>query len=192
MSSGRVTVHPPEANGTTGPVSTLQVPAAAPTPGSIVARLRERARAQQKSRTTELPVGGEFGDRLFIKYGVLDPGEMDRFVAARQGVNLRDISATSVTMDMMARACIGLVGRYGGEEEILADDQGPVRLEDRLARLLDLRAPEEPVLTSYEVITRLFGRNGAAITSHGDDLATWMTDPSVETDAAGESSGADG
>lgn len=187
----RVTVHTlPDANGHEPPAAV----APAPTPGSIVARLRERAKAQQATRTTELPVGGEFGDRLFIKYGVLPPDEMDRFVASRQGVkDIRNISATSVTMDMMARACTGLIGRYDGEEEELTDEQGVVRLEDRLARLLDLRGPAEPVLTSYEVIARLFGRNGAAITKHGDDLATWMTDPSTtEGDAVGESSGVAG
>jgi hypothetical protein len=155
-----------------------------------VARLREAARAQQETRTTELAVGGEFGDRLWIKYGVLAPAEMDRFVATRQGLRVQDISATSATMDMMSRACIGLIGRYEGEEEELADDQGVIRLEDRLARLLDLRSPSEPVLTSHEVITRLFGRNGAAITEHGDKLATWMTNPSAtEGDGVGESLG---
>lgn len=193
MSSGKVTVHTVDnGGGGHGPVSTQPI-TTAPTPGSIVARLRERARAQQATRTIEMPVGGEFGDRLYIKYGVLNPDDMDRFVATRQGVNLRDISATAVTMDMMARACQCLIGKYEGEEEVLKDELGIVKLEDRLAKLLDLRSPDEPVLTSYEVIARLFGRNGAAITSHGDDLATWMTDPaSTEVDAAGESSGADG
>jgi hypothetical protein len=192
MSSGRVTIHSETANGGQGPLP-VQPVAPAPTPGSIVARLRERARAQQTTRTIEMPVGGEFGDRLYIKYGVLNPDDMDRFVATRQGVNLKDISATAVTMDMMARACQCLIGKYEGESEVLSDELGVVKLEDRLAKLLDLRSPEEPALTSYEVIKRLFGRNGAAITSHGDDLATWMTDPaSTETDAAGEYSGVDG
>jgi hypothetical protein len=133
-------------------------------------------------------VGGEFGDRLFIKYGVLSPDEMDRFVAVRQGVKIRDISATSATMDMMARACVCLIGRFDGEEEVLEDEHGPVKLEDRLARLLDLRSPDEPVLTSHEVITRLFGRNGAAITSHGDKLTAWMTgeDEDRENQTPGE------
>lgn len=187
---GRVTLHPArEENGHEPPAGSAPVP----TPGSIVARLRERARAQQETKQTELAVGGEFGDRLWIKYGVLPPGEMDRFVASRTGVDLNDISATSVTMDMMARACVCLIGRYEGEEEELCDDQGPVRLEDRLARLLDLRGPSEPVLSSHEVITRLFGRNGAAITSHGDKLANWMIDPSTTEDVGvGESSDATG
>jgi hypothetical protein len=184
MSSGKVTLH------TAGEQPTQEMPTVsvvAPTPGSIVAKLRERAKAQQEARTTEIPVGGEFGDRLFIKYGVLKPDEMDRFVSARAGTKIQDISATSATMDMMARACICLVGRYGDEEEELADENGVIRLEDRLARLLDLRGPAEPVLSSYEVISRLFGRNGAAITDHGDKLATWMTDPATsETEEPGE------
>lgn len=190
MSSGRVTLHtggapaPAPGNGQ----EPLAPAPPTPTPGSIVARLRAAARAQQETRTTELPVGGEFGTRLWVKYGVLAPAEMDRFVATRQGLRVQDISATSATMDMMARACICLIGRYEGEEEQLTDDQGVIRLEDRLARLLELRSPDEPVLTAHEVITRLFGRNGAAITEHGDKLATWMTNPdTTDGDAVGES-----
>lgn len=161
---------------------------AEPTPGSIVARLRAHAKAQQVTHTTDIPVGGAFGSALIIRYGVLPPAEMDRFVASRQGVRIQDISATSATMDMMARACLGLIGKYEGEEEELADEHGPVRLEDRLAQLLDLRSPTEGQLTSHEVITRLFGRNGAALTAHGDQLATWMTDPAnTEAEEPGES-----
>jgi hypothetical protein len=183
MTGARVTIHPPtDGNGH----ESVEGVAAVPTPGSIVARLRERARAQQETRTIELPVGGEFGDRLFIKYGVLAPGEMDRFVAARQGVSLKNISATAVTMDMMSRACLCLIGRYEDDEEELRDEHGPVKLENRLAALLDLRSPDEPVLTSYEVITRLFGRNGAAITDHGDKLASWMTGSPDEEETPGE------
>lgn len=176
MSSGRVTLH---TAGDEQPPSPQPPAPYTPTPGSIVARLRENAKAQQEAKTIELPVGGEFGDRLWIKYGVLAPDEMDRFVSARQGIRIQDISATSATMDMMARACQCVIGRYEGEEEILSDDQGQVRLEDRLARMLDLRSPSEPMLPAYEVIARLFGRNGAALSDHGDKLATWMTDPST-------------
>lgn len=183
MSTGRVTLHTAGGNGP----DPLPTAPAVPTPGSIVARLRERARAQQATRTVDLAVGGEFGERLWIRYGVLNPDEMDRFVSTRQGVKLKDISATAVTMDMMARACVCLIGRYDGEEEELADSQGVIKLENRLAVLLDLRTPDEPVLTSYEVIKRLFGRNGAAITDHGDALANWMTDPaSTEQEPPGE------
>jgi hypothetical protein len=174
--SGRVNVQTvTDANGQ----EPLPAAPAVPTPGSIVARLRERARAQQTTRYTELAVGGEFEDRLWIKYGVLSPDEMDRFVATRAGVRIQDLSATSATMDMMSRACQCLIGRYGDEEEVLEDEYGPVKLEDRLARLLDLAAPDEPKLSSHEVINRLFGRNGAAITRHGDELTEWMTSPST-------------
>lgn len=148
-------------------------------PGSIVARLREASRQQRQAKTHDIPVGGSYEDRLVIRYEPLPPAAMDKFVAARQGQNIRDISATAATMDMMARSCVMVLGRYGDDEEVLADEQGPVKLEDRLARLLDLRSPSEPVLTAYEVITRLFGNNGAAIAMHGDRLATWMQDPSA-------------
>lgn len=158
-------------------------------PGSIVARLREAAKAQRQHKTHDIAVGGEFGDRLVIRYQPLPPAQMDRFIAARQGLKMQDISATAATMDMMAHGCVEVIGRYGGEEEVLADSDGPVRLEDRLARLLDLRSPSEPVLTAHEVITRLFGNNGAMIAMHGDKLATWMQDPATASagDDVGES-----
>lgn len=158
-------------------------------PGSIVARLREAARQQRQAKTYDIAVGGEFGDRLVIRYRPLPPAAMDKFIAARQGTRLQDISATAATMDMMARSCVEVLGRYEGEEEVLADSDGPVRLEDRLARLLDLRSPSEPVLTAHEVISRLFGDNGAAIAMHGDKLATWMQDPATALagDDVGES-----
>lgn len=150
-----------------------------PTPGSIVARLRAQAQAQQQAKTTTIKVGGAF-QSLYIRYRPLAPAAMDKFVAARQGARIQDISATAATMDMMSRACVEVLGRYGGEEEVLMDDDGPVKLEDRLARLLDLRSPDEGVLTSHDVITRLFGQNGAMIAAHGDLLATWMQDPTAE------------
>jgi hypothetical protein len=75
-----------------------------------------------------------------------------------------------------------VVGKFDGEEEVLMDDDGPVRLEDRLTRLLDLRSPSEPVLTSHEAIARLFGHNGVMLTMHGDALAEWMQDPTTQGD----------
>jgi hypothetical protein len=175
----RVTLHGPQQmlDGMQEPTPTVMEP----TPGSIVARLRAQGQAQLRAKTTEVPVGGEFTG-LYIRYKVLAPGEMDKFVAARMGAKAQDISATAATMDMMARACVCLVGRYGDEEEVLADDDGPVRLEDRLAYLLDMRSPTEPRLTSHDVIERLFGHNGAMIAMHGDVLATWMQDPGSQED----------
>jgi hypothetical protein len=173
----RVTLHGPQEtlDGMAEPVPVVQEPM----PGSIVARLRAQAQAQQRSKTTTLLVGGEFKS-LYIRYKPLAPAQMDKFVAARQGVNIKDISATAATMDMMARACVAVVGRFDGEEEVLADGDGPVKLEHRLAVLLDLPRPEGVRMTSHEVIETLFGHNGAMIATHGDELASWMQDPTEE------------
>lgn len=153
-----------------------------PQPGSIVARLRAQAKAQQRSKQKDILVGGEFKN-LYIRYRPLGTAQMDKFVAARQGVRVQDISATAVTMDMMARACLCLVGKYGDEEEVLEDEDGTVKLEHRLAVLLDMPRPEGVKMTSHEVIDTLFGHNGTAITAHGDQLATWMQDPTEEEEA---------
>lgn len=145
--------------------------------GSIVSRLRAQAKAQQEAKRTEIRVGGEF-QNLYIRYKPLAPAQMDKFVASRQGVKIQDISATSATMDMMARACVEVVGRFGDEEEVLEDEDGPVKLDYRLAVLLDMPRAEGVKPTSHEVISALFGHNGAMIAQHGDVLTEWMMDPS--------------
>jgi hypothetical protein len=156
-----------------------------PQPGSIVARLRAQAQAQQRAKQHEILVGGEFKN-LYIRYKPLAPAQMDKFVAARQGVKVQDISAISATCDMMARSCIGIVGRYGDEEEVLEDEDGVVKLEHRLAVLLDMPRPEGVRMTSHEVVAALFGHNGAALAHHGDELATWMQNPTEGQTTVGE------
>jgi hypothetical protein len=174
----RVTLHgaQPQLDGVPEPATVSEAQ-----PGSIVARLRAQAQAQARSKTTEILVGGDFKN-LYIRYKVLAPGDMDKFVAARQGLKMKDISATAATMDMMARSCLCLVGRYDDEEEVLGDEDGPVRLEHRLGVLLDMPRPEGVRMTSHEVISTLFGHNGAMIAAHGDLLATWMQDPEAQGD----------
>jgi hypothetical protein len=188
--SERVTLHGPEAQENfegMDPIPTT----AEPTPGSIVARLRAEAQAQQQTKTKDIRVGGEFKS-LFIRYRPLSAAAMDKFVAARQGVKVQDISATAATMDMMARACVCVLGKVGDEEEVLGDDDGPVKLDFRLAQLLAMPVPEGTQrLTSHDVIQQLFGNNGAMLAAHGDVLAEWMQDPSTQNGDADRSVGED-
>jgi hypothetical protein len=148
-------------------------------PGSIVARLREQAKHQQETKRLDIKVGGEFGDSLWIRYKPLPTSEMDKFVGQRMGVADNDQLFTS-SMDVMARCCEAIVARYDDEDTVLSDADGPVRLEHRLAVLLDMPRAEGVKLTSHEVIILLFGNNGPLLAEHGSTLMTWMTGKEVE------------
>lgn len=164
---------------------------------SVLGQLKARAALQQEVHTHEMSVGGEFGDTLKIKYKVLEEGPLDAFIAKRQ--EMEKPQMTQLTMSFMAQACMCLVGydETGEHSIVLEDDQGVVRLEHRLAALLDIVPPNPnpsappAVLTAPEVIMLMFGKNAMSIVSHGDDLMTWMSDPSKKPDV-GKSSGAAG
>lgn len=150
-------------------------------PGSIVARLREKAKQQQAVKRIDIPVGGEFGEHLVIRYKPLPPAAMDSFVA-RGIVRAEEIPFTDDTMDMMARCCVEVIGRYGDEEVVLEDADGPVRLEHRLAVLLDFPRAEGVKMTSHEVILALFANNGPMLGEHSATLMKWMTGKGDEED----------
>ncbi len=156
-------------------------------PGSILAQLQAAAAAQQEEQRIELPIGGAFAGLLFVRYKPLDPGQMDRYVAKRariidKGGELADISSTDSSMDLMAQACVCLLDRAGGELEL---DGAPVRLDARLARLLELAFPEGFEPTARDVILRLFGGNALAIDAHASRLLDWMRQP-AEVPGLGE------
>jgi hypothetical protein len=149
-------------------------------PGSIMSRIRRAAARQQKETTKDFAIGGAFGDWLMIRYKPLEPEVMDQFLLQQKD----DTPAIQLNMDMMARACVAIIGHdpNTGEKEVLQDERGPVLLEHRLAVLLDLPIPTGAMLTAREVITMLFGRNGIAIGAHGDQVSEWMKNPQGEDD----------
>jgi hypothetical protein len=149
-------------------------------PGSILSALRLAAEVQQEEVFTDIPVGGAFGDLLWIRYRPMSPDAMDRFVRERQKITLKNVSVVQINMDAMARCCMAIVGKDSGNEEILSDDDGPVRLEHRLVRLLGLPVPPDRELTSREVILRLFGNNGGAIVAHATLMTEWLQNPTKE------------
>lgn len=156
-------------------------------PGSILSQLQAAAAAQQEEQRIELPIGGAFAGLLFVRYRPLDPGQMDRYVAKRariidKGGELADISSTDSSMDLMAQACVCLLDRAGGELEL---DGQPVRLDARLAALLELAFPEGFEPTARDVILRLFGGNALAIDAHASRLLEWMRQP-AEVPGLGE------
>jgi hypothetical protein len=154
---------------------------------SLVGQLRMAAAEQQKEHVEDFLVGGEFKKQLWIRYKPLDPGPMDRFFARRSEVmgNLAglkgELPITELNMDLMAQACVGIVGAdiNGNNKEVLEDEDGPLtHLDYRVTEYLHIPWDGLDRPTSRDVIMALFGQNAMAIIDHGDDLAGWMRDPS--------------
>lgn len=146
-------------------------------PSSILSRLRQRAEAQREEKFIDMPVGGDFGDMLQIRYKPLKPEEMDAFVAGKTDAQLQQ--QVALTMDMMARSCVGIYSWDPDDNTKveLRDGGQPMYLDNRLANMLELPQPGGVPMTSREIISCLFGYNGAAIAAHGNRLAEWMQDP---------------
>jgi len=155
----------------------VEVPQAVPE-DSIIGRLRSKTAAQQKEKTKAFPVGGEFGNMLQIRYKPLKPDVLDDFIVQQE--NVSQLRAIQMNMDMMSRACVSVEGYDPNSHErtVLTDAAGnKILLDNRLAIMLDMPNPTGEQLTAREVITLLFGGNGLAIGSHGDDVTTWMRAP---------------
>lgn len=157
--------------------------------GSIISELRERAKKQQGKRVKAFAVGGDFGDALQIRYTPLPPNLLDDFIAGQTEVSQE--RAIELNMDMMARSCVDVIGvdEESKDVTILSDERGPVKLEHRLIKLLDMPIPEGAILTSREVISLIFGNNGLAIGEHGDEVVKWMRKPGVAEGNSSETSG---
>jgi hypothetical protein len=161
-----------------GDEPTHEMKAVAP-PGSIIDQLRRRAANQQKKRIKAFPVGGDFGEWLQIRYTPLPPDQLDDFIAGQTEVSQE--RAIEMNMDMMAKSCVDVIGVDQDSKDItiLQDERGPVKLEHRLIALLEMPIPDGALLTSREVISFIFGNNGLAIGSHGDEIVSWMRKPGV-------------
>ena len=142
-------------------------------PGSALARIRAAAAAQRKDRSLELPVGGEFGDRLVLRYGLLPLEDMDRYADLAAGASPR---LSALTIDMMVSACRTVLWREQGTDTDLA-----VGLTAELWELMDWPLPEGvdelADLTPREIVLALFGGNGMAVVGHAEELMTWMRAP---------------
>ena len=157
-------------------------------PGSVLAQLRARAAAQRQARTLDLPVGGTFGDKLVLRYRVLEQREWDKYAvlltpAAASGGE-SDLPPMSVlNARMMAAACETVLWVEAGEETDL-----DVRLDGRLAEMLGHPLPpgmSYDDLGVLEVVDGLFA-SPMAVTAHAGELVQWMRDPSDPGGAEGE------
>lgn len=170
-----MSIHVQSADDSQDPTPTVAV-GSAPV-GSIVEKLRRQASGQQEQRIKAFSVGGDFGDWLQIRYSPLAPELLDDFLANQTEVSQK--RAIELNMDMMARACVGVIGVDQATKEVtvLCDESGPIRLEHRLIVLLQMPFPDGAILTAREVVSYIFGNNGLAIGEHGDQVASWMRNP---------------
>jgi hypothetical protein len=148
-------------------------------PSSILTSLRQAAKKQVEEKFEDFAVGGDFGDKLQIRYKPLGPDMMDDFLASKTEVTMQ--RAIEMNMDMMSRSCIAVIGydQLTGVKTILKDEHDRnIGLDARLVKLLEIPHDESVPLTARDVISFLFGNNGPAIGAHGDKVSTWMQDPS--------------
>jgi hypothetical protein len=159
------------------------IPVREEAPGSLLARLRERAAEVARERSIDLPVPGWRGE-LVLRFQPLDVPALERLIA-RRGTNVEAGSGLNEAIDAVTRACTGVYARDDDELVQLADIDGPVRLEHRLAVLLAMPMPPDAELTAREVVLGLFGGNAFALGSYVDRLVSWMADPDA-TERPGE------
>ena len=116
-------------------------------------------------------MGGAFGDRLVLRYGVLPIERMDRYADLGSG----NVRLSALTIEMMADACVTALWHEDGTTTDLE-----VGLTGGLWELLGWPLPPETrpdELTPREIVLALFGGNGMAVVAHAEELISWMRDP---------------
>ena len=139
----------------------------------MLASLRRMGEAQRSEHTTEVAVGGEFGERLKVRYGVLAVDEMERYAEL---VSSGSMSNMGLAIDMMVACCRTIsFTADDGRTTVLSDEKGPVRLGPRLAALMGwMPADGTDTMKPREVVKLLFGDNAMALDHHLGRLMEWM------------------
>lgn len=154
-------------------------------PGSVLTRLRQQAAAQRVAKTLDLTVGGDFGEDLVIRYGMLPVAELEHYVdlVGRAG----KVNNLALGIDMCVSSCQTILYRDQGTEVDLN-----VKIEGQLWQLLDWPLPEgvdsTDTLVPKEIMLALFGGNSVALAAHIGRVEMWMQDPGGS--APGEASAA--
>jgi len=160
-----------EGNGHVTPSSAVSAGDAPP--GSMLARLRERAAGQRSDRTLDVAI---WEGVLIARYRMPPMEDTDRLMAAQArlvGAGDEHASWGTAAVDLMATCCTTLLGqRETGELEDLE-----VRYSGRLLSLVGLTAPglDDPQdATASEVIRELFGGNWMAVNVHAAQILGWL------------------
>jgi hypothetical protein len=140
---------------------------------SLVAQLR--ARAAERREGGELTVGlpGRWEGFLRVTYGYVDLDELEGY----EGVDLAHTSNIGMSLDMLAKACkrVEALNATTGEWELVTDERGPVRFDDRLARVLGWPRPDDDwEFSARQVYEGVFEGNGLAIGRHVAEVSRFM------------------
>jgi hypothetical protein len=163
-------------------------PAVDPSGSSMMAALRARYAEIGESKTTDIDLPGYDG-LLVARYRVLDVAHeinaIGRLVQRQYKGDAERVLYS--TLDIMAKACIGIFTRRDGElwplSASISPDEPPICYDDRLADFMGMNG----VTSAREVILGLFQGIETMVMSHGQVLSIWMTDTTreVTTEFAG-------
>lgn len=153
-------------------------------PGSLIDRLRQHAKDTQRDRLHDRAVPGWQGD-LILRFRPMGIGQLERYVESRNRTNAKAQIAEGI--DALTICCVGVYARDRDTLVQLADEDGPIRIEHRLAVLLGWPTPPDGKYTGREVALKLFGGNAFALGEYVDALITWMRDPDGYEESPGES-----
>lgn len=120
---------------------------------------------------------------LVIEFKVIPRPELEKFQRESARAERKKKSASDTDIQFVAKACCGVAIRNpeSGELVRMEDDKGPIRLDRRLAKLLDL--PEDGAgQNSQALILYLAKDNGIALGNLAITVARWMTNTSAEVD----------
>lgn len=145
--------------------------------GSVLARLRERAAAQRRDQTLDVPIDAWDGE-LVIRYRMPPMEQADRLMATSARLVAPDSGPTpsmsQASVELMATCAVTVLGAddTGGLEDL------EVRLTGRLLTMLELSLPpgiDDPKdATVAEVIAVLFNDNWLAVNVHAAKVMEWL------------------
>jgi hypothetical protein len=154
-------------------------------PGSLLSELRATAAQKRKKAALTLELPGKWEGKLRVRYGTVSLAELERF----QSLTAADVNmATSLEVLSCACKAVEAIDPTNGEWLVLEDELGPVKFDDRLARLLQWERPDPDFIFSSQLVYEgMFDGDGFAIMRHAGKVNQFLG--LVEGDAAsGESS----
>lgn len=147
-----------------------------PIRGSLLEELHDAAGRQREARRIELDVPGAFAGKMRVRYHGLPLEQLERYADL---IGKGQTGPVSVNIDLLA-TCAEVVLAYDdetGEWIELHDEQGPIALEPRLARLLRLPEPAPGVeMSTDELIRGLFmpDENAVPLGTTATELSEWL------------------
>ena len=147
-------------------------------PDSVLAMLRAKAAQKRKQSEITIDLPGRWKGSLRARYGTVGIDEIESWQATL-GLDGEAQTAAPVkaSLEIIYRACRAIEAYRVDNDDwvVLEDNLGPVKFDDRLARLLRWDRPGDDFTFSVkEVYDRMFDGNGIALGQHVGQVATFM------------------